>query len=374
MTVFSISADSHITEPGDCYIDRIDPRFRDRAPVAATDDVMGAVMVVDNGKSRIPYGMVAAAGRPWDKIGPNEYVPWEELHPGGWDPKARLVEQDRDGVAGEVLYPSVGMLLCNHPDADYKKACFDAYNLWIAEFQEPAPQRLIGIGQTALRSVEEGIDDLRAIKDLGLRGVMMPGVPACIDDGDYDHVRWDPFWRAAIELGLPLSFHILTSGTDTLGSSIFRGPKMNGFLGIIRGCQDVIGTMIFGGVFDRHPDLRIVCVEADAGWAPHWMYRADHAVERHRNWLTVADLTRRPSEHFREHVYLTFQDDWVAFQTAHLMNTERLMWASDHPHSDSTFPESQAVIAKQTSHLDPSVRDDIIWRNCAKLYGLEVAQ
>ena len=146
MTVFSISADSHITEPGDCYIDRIDPRFRDRAPIATTDANLGAVMIVDNGKSRIPYGMVAAAGRPWDRIGPNEYVPWEELHPGGWDPKARLVEQDRDGVAGEVLYPSVGMLLCNHPDVDYKKACFDAYNLWIAEFQSHAPERIVGLG------------------------------------------------------------------------------------------------------------------------------------------------------------------------------------------------------------------------------------
>jgi len=104
------------------------------------------------------------------------------------------------------------------------------------------------------------------------------------------------------------------------------------------------------------------------------MYRADHAVERHRNWLTVAELTQKPSEHFREHVYLTFQDDWVAFQTAHLMNHERLMWASDHPHSDSTFPESQRVIETQTAHLSTEVRDDIVWRNCARLYGLEVAK
>ena len=96
---------------------------------------MGAVMDIDNGRSRVPYGMVAAAGRPVEKIGPFQYVGWDELHPGGWDPKARLAEQDRDGVAAEVLYPSVGMLLCNHPDADYKKACFDAYNLWLAEFQ-----------------------------------------------------------------------------------------------------------------------------------------------------------------------------------------------------------------------------------------------
>jgi len=273
-----------------------------------------------------------------------------------------------------VLYPSIGMLLCNHPEPDYKKACFDAYNLWMAEFQGAAPKRLLGVGQTALRSVEEGIADLERIRELGLRGVMMPGMASCHSDGDYDDPRWDPFWQAAIDLGLPLSFHILTSGAgDSLMSHAFRGPKMNSFLGIIRGCQDIIGTLIFGGVFDRHPELKVVCVEADAGWVPHWMYRADHAVKRHRNWLGSGDLARKPSEYFRENVYVTFQDDWVAFQTAHLMNPKRLMWASDHPHSDSTFPDSQKVLAEQAGHLDPEDRDDIVWRNCAGLYGIEVA-
>ena len=176
MTTFAISADSHVTEPGDCYVDRIDPAFRDRAPVADTDDVMGAVMDIDNGRSRVPYGMIAAAGRPAEEIGPSLHVGWDELHPGGWDPEARLAEQDRDGVAIEVLYPSIGMLLCNHPDADYKHACFDAYNQWLAEFQGHAPDRLVGIGQTALRSVDEGIDDIARIKDLGLRGAMLPGI------------------------------------------------------------------------------------------------------------------------------------------------------------------------------------------------------
>jgi uncharacterized protein len=371
VALYSISADSHVTEPGDCYLPRIDPRFRDRAPVAVTDDTMGAVMDVDNGRSRVPYGMVAAAGRPVEKIGPFEHVGWEELHPGGWDPVARLAEQDRDGVAVEVLYPSVGMLLCNHPDADYQKACFDAYNLWIADFQDTAPDRLIGIGQTALRSVEEGIDDLTRMKELGLRGAMLPAFAACADEGDYDDARWDPFWRAAVDLDLPLSFHILT-GNETVGGRQFRGPKLNSFLGIIRGCQDVIGTLIFGGVFDRVPELRVVCVEADAGWVPHWMYRADHAIDRHRNWLTAAPLERRPSDYFRENVYVTFQDDWVAFQITHLVNHERLLWASDHPHSDSTFPDSQRVLAEQTAHLAPDVRDDILWRNTARLYGLRV--
>jgi predicted TIM-barrel fold metal-dependent hydrolase len=370
VTIYAISADSHVTEPGDCYLPRIDPRFRERAPVAVTDDTMGAVMDVDNGRSRVPYGMVAAAGRPVERIGPFEHVGWEELHPGGWDPVARLAEQDRDGVAVEVLYPSVGMLLCNHPDADYQKACFDAYNLWIAEFQATAPARLLGIGQTALRGVDEGIEDLARMKELGLRGAMLPGVPACVDDGDYDDPRWDPFWRAAVDLELPLSFHILT-GSETVGGRQFRGPKLNSFLGIIRGCQDVIGTLIFGGVFDRVPALRVVCVEADAGWVPHWMYRADHAIDRHRNWLTAAPLERHPSDYFRENVYVTFQDDWVAFQVTHLLNHEHLLWASDHPHSDSTFPDSQRVLAEHTAQLDPEVRDDILWRNTTRLYGLQ---
>ncbi len=285
MAMMSISADSHVTEPPDCYVDRIDPRFRDRAPVGTTDKALGAVMDIDRGRSRIPYGILAAAGRPVEEIGPHRYVPWEELYPGGWDPAARIDEQRRDGVAAEVIYPSTGMLLCNHPDADYKKACFDAYNQWIAEYQSQAPDRLIGLGQTALRTVEEGVAELEQMKELGLRGVMLPGYAACHDEGDYDDPRWDPFWQAAVELELPLSFHILTSGNDQPTNPQYRGPKMNSFLGIIRGCQDIIGTLIFGGVFERNPGLSVVCVEADAGWVPHWMYRADHAMKRHRNWL-----------------------------------------------------------------------------------------
>ena len=107
---------------------------------------------------------------------------------------------------------------------------------------------------------------------------MMPGNPGCVDD--YDSPVCDPFWEAAIELGLPLSFHILTTR-----DGVTRGPKMNGFLSIVRGCQDIMGMLVLGGVFERHPDLKVVCVEADAGWVPHFMYRMDHAYKRHRYWL-----------------------------------------------------------------------------------------
>jgi predicted TIM-barrel fold metal-dependent hydrolase len=194
---------------------------------------------------------------------------------------------------------------------------------------------------------------------------MMPGEPGI--EQDYDDPVWDPFWQAAIDLGLPLSFHILTSQQDSFQT---RGPRLNGFLAIMRGCQDVMGTLVLGGVFERHPDLRIVCVEADAGWVPHYMYRMDHAYKRHRYWLKCPEMSKLPSEFFRENVYMTFQDDWTAFKSIGMMNPERLMWANDFPHSDSTWPWSQEMLAEHTAELGEETRLAILRGNVTKLYGL----
>jgi uncharacterized protein len=359
-----ISADSHITEPAGCYLDHIEPAYRERAPRMQFIEGTGDVFVVDGMKRPIRMGLVAAAGKPPEELSLSG-VRFEEMHRGGWDPRARLAEQRRDGVAAELLYPTVGMVLCNHRDFDYKKACFDAYNRWIAQYCSAAPERLLGMGQTAMRSPEEGVRDLHAIRALGLRGVMMPGEPAV---EDYDSPLYDAFYETAVGLGLPLSFHILTmrDGQRT------RGPSMNSFLSIIRGCQDIMGTLILGGVFERHPALRVVCVEADAGWVPHYMYRMDHAYKRHRGWLRAGALAKLPSEYFREHIYTTFQDDWVAFQVANLMNWRRLLWANDFPHSDSTWPNSQQMLAEQGVHLSEPQREAILCTNVAELYGIDL--
>src|SRR5499427_1295258 len=217
-----ISADSHITEPPRTYLDRIDRSFRDRAPHVVRDAKRGDLFVIDGLDKPIPMGLVAGAGKAAADL-KMFGAKLEDMHPGGFDPRPRLAEQDVDGVSAEVLYPTVGMMLCNHPDFDYKKACFDAYNLWIAEYCAASPDRLIGIGQTAMRSVEDGIRDLRKIRELGLRGVMLPGNPAV---ADYHDPIYAPFYEAAIDLKLPLSFHILTSQSDTFK---VRGPKLNAF-------------------------------------------------------------------------------------------------------------------------------------------------
>ncbi len=359
-----ISADSHITEAPGTYVDHIDPKWRDKAPkLIDGGEQLGDVFVVEGSKVPIPMGLVAAAGKDPSELRTNG-AKFDDLHRGGWDPTARLGEQDADGVAAEIIYPTVGMVLCNIDDFDLKKASFDAYNRWIAEYCSHAPDRLLGCGQTAMRSPEEGIEDLKAIKALGLRGVMMPGQPAV---EDYDSPIYDQFWETAIELGLPLSYHILTTKNERT-----RGPRISSFLSIVRGCQDIMAMLVFGGVFERHPDLKVVCVEADAGWVPHFMYRMDHAFNRHRYWLKPgADLTRLPSEYFADHIYLTFQDDWTAFRFADAMNWERLMWANDFPHSDSTWPWSQELLDKHTAGMTDAQTRAILSDNVAGLYGID---
>jgi len=254
------------------------------------------------------------------------------------------------------------MVLCNHQDLDCKHACMAAYNRWIAQYCGAHPDRLFGTGQTAMRTPEDGIADLHEIKALGLRGVMMPGIPGV---EDYDSPIYDGFYETAIELDLPLSFHILTGPSGPT-----RGPKINGFLTIVRSCQDIMGTFVFGAVFERHPELKVVCAEADAGWVPHYLYRMDHAYKRHHNWLAHGALTKLPSEYFSENISVTFQDDWVAFKMTGMMNVERLMWANDFPHSDATWPWSQQMLAEHTADLDPREKQLILHDNVATLYGL----
>jgi predicted TIM-barrel fold metal-dependent hydrolase len=372
-----ISADSHVTEPPNCYVDNIEAKYKDTAPrvVRAADG--GDYFVLDGMSAQVNMGGCAAAGIDVRKTGrPINTLTFDDIHRGGFDGKARLADQNRDGVGGEIIYPSVGMLVCNHPNPDYKKACMDAYNRWLQGFQSTAPERIFGVGQIAIRSVKEAVSELEKLKAMGFRGVMMPGEPCT--EVDYDDDSFDPLWEAAVALEMPLSFHILTAKSDVKtfsGQAPHRGKaKANYLHALIRVNQDIIGMFIWGRVFEKHPKLKLVCVEADAGWAPHFMYRMDHFYHRklaHKQ-MEMDKLSKLPSDYFRENIYLTFQDDFIAFSTADLMNPERLLWASDFPHGDSTWPWSQQLIARQTTNLSDEHKRLILRDNVAELYKLPV--
>ena len=361
-TMAAISADSHISETEDCFRD-IDPDFEDKRPRATYDAQRGAVLEIADLGIKVPMGIICTAGRSPENF--SEPVDWNELHPAGHEPKARLAIQDEEGIVAEVLYPSLGMVLCNHPDINYKKACFEAYNRWLGAFCDTDSSRLIGIPILSMRTPQEAVDELRAAHAQGFRGVMLPGDP---EVEDYDHVCYDEFWRLCVELNLPVSFHILTTKDGILER--VRGSKLVHQIVTVRGLQNIIMMMILGGVFDRHPRLNVVCVESDAGWIPHFKFRMDHAYERHRFHLRAETLQQMPSTYFDKNIFATFQDDYSVKQVKDGLNLDRVMWATDFPHSDGTYPESRRIMAEVTEGMTATETENLVYNNAAKLYGI----
>lgn len=362
-----ISADSHIVEPPNCYTDYIEPKFRSTAPRIEKNAKGVDVFQIEGLKNSIPLGLLAAAGVPRSELKAMRRKNFDELTRAAWDPALRPEIQDQDGVCAEVIYASVGMVLCSHPDFAYKSACMRAYNRWLQEFCAGAPDRVFGLAQTAVGSIDEAIEDMRRAKETGMVGMMMPGCP---QHEDYDAPDYDALYECATDLGFPLAFHILTAN-DFTPEAAFRAPRGKnpaGFINIIRGIQDVMSVFIFGGVFDRHPKLKIVVAEADAGWVPHWMYRADHAVKHLP--LGGTALEKMPSEYVLENVRFTFQDDVTAFRDPEIVPT--LMWANDYPHTDACWPRSREIREEQSAHLSDEQRNAIFHDNVKALYSLPV--
>ena len=369
----AISADSHVTEPPEAFTRFIDPKYRDVAPrVIPNPDPRSKnnELYLCEGMPTFPFRTTSSAGyHPKDidlSVGG-----FRDMHRAGWDPKYRVEAQVRDGLLAEVIYPSVGMLLCQHPDGDYKHACFQAYNQWLQEYVGEAPNRLFGIGQTAVRSPRETIEDMIRIKEQGSVGVMLPSYPSDVAL-DYDDPAFDDVWRTAIALKLPINFHILTGRGQNAIMDPPRGGAISGFGHIIRGLQDLASLFIFGRIFERHPDLRIVLVEADAGWIPHFCSRMDHAYKRHRYWMKAGEMQKLPSEYFLENIYATFQDDWVALHNIDIMNPRRLLWANDYPHADSTWPWSHKLLEHHMANLTDEQIGWVLRENVKELYGLPV--
>lgn len=356
------SADSHVVEIEACYAE-IDRGFDSLRPRAVEDPKQGAIMVVPGMDFTIPAGALSRAGLPFEDWAKPQ--PWNRIHPAAYDPKARLAIQDEENVTGEIIYPSVGMVLCLHKDVRYRKACFEAYNRWLGGFCETDPKRLVGIAMAALPSPEEGVRELKEIARQGFKGVMFCGDPAF---EDYDHPSYAPIWETAIELGLPISFHILT-GKDSWGMQV-RGPKVIQQIVTVRGNQNIIMMMVLGGVFERHPELRVVMVENDAGWLPHFCFRLDHAWERHRWSLETGSITRKPSEFVNENIYVTFQDDSSVRWVAGALNLEHVMWATDFPHGDGTYPHSRRIADSVTDGMTPDQKHGVVYANARALYAL----
>ena len=238
----------------------------------------------------------------------------------------------------------------------------------MAQFCSYNPNRLVGAALISLTDMAAAIAELERCAKLGLRAAMISGNPL----GPYgDHV-YDVFWQAASEVGMPIALHVITGSTQESTSSSLGGRKLsNGefYMGLIFEVQRTLTSIIWGGVLERFPELKIVSVENDVGWMPHFMYRMDHAYEKFGT-LAPEPLPMRPSEYIKRQVWATFLDDPVGPKTYELFGENNYMWGSDFPHTDSTWPKSREVIAKDFAGVPDEVTHKITFDNAARLYGL----
>ncbi len=353
-----ISADSHVFEPGDLWQERVDRALRERVPRVEELDA-GAFMVFEDG-TRIPFVGFGSAG---DRGRTSAVMPLEDVRAGGYEAGARLADMDRDGLVAEVLYPSFAMRLFTIEDPALQGACMRAYNDWLAEFQSAAPDRLLGQALLPL-DVDAALAELERVARRGFRGVVISGHPA--RGRDYGTDRFEKLWAALEETGLPASLHVFTGPHEPEPDSFLADYTLATGL-VVRS----LALMVFTGVFERYPKLRVVSAENDIGWVAHLLLRMDHAFERKGpRYSHPLRSGLKPSELFRRNVRCTFMDDRAGVLTLELTGPDLFMWASDYPHDDSTFPESQQVIERLFGDVPKAQRRKILHDNAAQLFGL----
>jgi predicted TIM-barrel fold metal-dependent hydrolase len=363
-----ISADSHVMEPFDLWTSRVDVSLRDEAPAVRRNE--GRTGWSFHAPT-LPPSVVAGAwgaGRSGGDLKEHlETAGPETARPSGWDPVERLKDQDIDGVHAEVLYGTLGMRLFRMTDGLLQRAFFRVYNDWLAEFCAHAPRRLHGLGLISLWDVGAGVAELERCAGLGLKGAMIWGFPPV--EAPYHAPMYDRLWAAAQDLGLPLSLHIVT-GMGEESRVDFTNASIR-YMHMIHEVQRSISQLVLGGVLERFPRLQIVGAECEIGWLPHWMQRMDHADAKFGAMMDVP-LTMAPSEYVRRQVWVTFMDDPVGAAGLESIGRDTFMWGNDFPHTDSTWPHSQAVIDKNFSGVSDDVAHRVLNGNAASLYRIDL--
>lgn len=379
-----ISADGHVNEPPMAW-ERVQKEYGERAPRVVKDPpgvVPGTWLITDGlvpvGVSHFSTGLVL--GKPegvsqadMDKVSKraefNEKWDWRD-YPAGWEPSARLEAQDKDGVEAEVLFPSPGRFFYGLTDGLFQRAIHRSYNHWLHEFCSYSPQRLNGVALLGVLDVEKTVEDIHEYAKLGFKAAQLP---TGIKGGGYYEPQYDPIFAAAEETGIVLCVH--TSATQGEQRTHFEGPSGEdprtsslGFASRQAPAQRFMGHLIFSGVFDRHPNLRVTCAEFDVGWVAHIYQLADYMYgggEERVNQLL-------PSEYLKRNVFFTFQDDRAGILTTKIYGEDNYMWASDFPHAITTWPYSQKTVDANFEGIDPAIQRKICRENAISLYGLDL--
>jgi predicted TIM-barrel fold metal-dependent hydrolase len=280
-----------------------------------------------------------------------------------------LLDQQRDGVQAEVLFPNDGMTIFGLADGPAQHAAFVAYNDWLAEWCGTAPHNLFGVAALSVYDIDAAIKEMYRSIELGHVGAMVWQVPD--PKLPFSSPHYEPLWAAAAEAGVPMHMHILTGHSYALTQkSLVGAEKIRG--AVNKKQSDTINALfdvIFSGVFERNPKLRIVLAESECGWLPFVLQQWDYYYERFRGKESMG-ISRPPSEVFNDHVYCTWLEDRAGTRQFTWWGQDNLMWSNDYPHFNMTFPYSRANVYYHIGELPKDVQVKLIRDNAIRLYGL----
>jgi predicted TIM-barrel fold metal-dependent hydrolase len=299
-----------------------------------------------------------------------ESPPYESAQPGGFDPHLRLADMDREGIDLAVLYPSLGLNFWAVTDVDVAVSLARAYNDWLASYCTADPARLHGAAMVPWQSPDAAVAELRRAHDeLGFRTVFLRPNP-CLGR-TIAHPSHERFWEEAEALDVTVGIHEGSSNTiETLGDD--RRPFNPLVLHAVSHAFEhmlACAQLITQGVLERHPTLRFVFLEAGGAWAPYWLWRLDEQVDGFGGFCP--DMKLAPSEYFRRQCWVSFEIDEPTLPSllAHV-GADRVVWGSDYPHHDATFPGAVARLRETIGPLPAPERDRVLGENALDCYRL----
>jgi predicted TIM-barrel fold metal-dependent hydrolase len=367
-----ISADCHINEPPHVF-DGIPAAMKDRAPRMMRGADGGDGWSFDGKTPGRTFGIEATAGRSAaDKK--LSGLRFDEILPGNYDGKAHVADMEKDGVDVSVVYPAYAAQAYVMPDRELALACMRSYNDWmLGEFQGAASDHIVGV---PLLPVDDGpeacIAELDRCLVSGAKAAMIPGWPRL----PYHDRYYDPIFARAAEANLPLTFHRTFGGKTqeadwdgiaemkiTAGGTVWR------FFSAAR----PFTYMVYGGVFERHPNLKIVAAEVNFGWLPFWAQTMEQNFDV-RTGLdddTISEI-KRPTEYMGTNLFVTVLDDAVGFDliSSYPWLADCAMWSSDYPHSVTLWPDSRSHLAKLGAGLTEAQIRNIASGTAERVYGI----
>ena len=369
-----ISADSHVYEPSDLWWKTLGDKFGERTPRTIINYQGKEGTYFYSGYQGLPVTRVREGSNPDTEAA---RVQATEMGFGacGYDPEVRVRFQQEAGLDAEVLNPTTMHAIMRNPDVEVLKACSEVFNDWESEFMSYDPRRLIGVSVIPLHDVDWAVGELaRTLK----KGLMNPTINCQAPDGclPYRDHKYDRFWAAASEAGVPITLHILTGRVlDTLIVARTdqppeeRAENPGGWIDLSNEIQNVLANdFIFGGILDRFPALKILCSEFEVSWVPGFMARLDQ-IEVIAPRLHVPKLKMKASDYMRSRVWHGFIDDTAAAYAIPYIGADQVMWGSDFPHTRSIGLEVHADLVSLLETLPQQDQKKVVSANAAKVFN-----